>query len=311
MLLVAIDDETAIKVTDGKVEYADQPPGTVERVTNSSDLVAVMAELHAALTPGDLTQTLRRVTDAAVELLPDVDGATIIVEHPDGRFETAAATGSVDAGPEPDGGVDATAPELAVDTVAGLDRLQQTLDEGPAVDVTDSAGSIRAFRAGAEDPRGPSAGGTPGPFEPGQAPTVMASDLSRDDRYPAYGAVAVGAGVRAQMAVVLFDAPRARGVLNLYAQRSGAFDDTAVLTDLFAHHSATALAYAVEYHDRETTVAERHAVGQALGIVMERYKLSEAKAFALLQRTAEHRTVSVRLVAQELVARADGDSSDE
>ena len=56
-----------------------------------------------------------------------------------------------------------------------------------------------------------------------------------------------------------------------------------MLTDLFAHHSATALAYAAEYDDRETTVAERRAVGQALGIVMERYKLSEAKAYALLQ----------------------------
>ena len=113
------------------------------------------------------------------------------------------------------------------------------------------------------------------------------------------------AGVRAQVAVVLFDTARARGVLNLYSHRSGAFDDTAVLTDLFAHHSATALAYAADYHDRETTVAERRAVGQALGIVMERYQLSEAKAFALLQRTAEHRAVSVRLVAQELVARAE------
>ena len=63
--------------------------------------------------------------------------------------------------------------------------------------------------------------------------------------------------------------------------------------------------------DRETTVAERRAVGQALGIMMERYKLSEAKAYALLQRTAEHRAVSVRLVAQELVARVEGASSRE
>ena len=147
--------------------------------------------------------------------------------------------------------------------------------------------------------------------EPGQAPTVRTSDLSRDDRYPAYGVEAVRAGVRAQVAVVLFDTARARGVLNLYSHRSGAFDDTAVLTDLFAHHSATALAYAVEYNDRETTVAERLAVGQALGIVMERHKLSEADAFALLQRTAEHRRVKVRLVAQELVASAEGANSDE
>jgi hypothetical protein len=157
--------------------------------------------------------------------------------------------------------------------------------------------------------------GTGGILEPGQAPAVTTSDLSRDDRYPVYGAVALRAGVRAQVAVVLFDTARARGVLNLYSHRSGAFDDTAVLTDLFAHHSATALAYATDYqdqdHDRETTGAERRAVGQALGIVMERYRLSEVKAFALLQRTAEHRAVTVRLVAQELVAHAEGASSPE
>jgi hypothetical protein len=303
-------------------------------VTNSSDLVAVMAELHAALRPGDLVQTLRRVTDAAVELLPGVDGATISVEHADGRFETAAATGSVDAGPEPAGGVGAATPELAADTAARLDRLQQALDEGPAIDVADASGSTGALRAGPEDPGG--ADGTPDPGgqrvrepietprddpmartdaggipEPGQAPAVTTSDLSRDDRYPAYGAVAARAGVRAQVAVVLFDTAGARGVLNLYSHRSGAFDATAVLTDLFTRHSATALAYAAEYHDRETTLAQRHMVGQALGIVMERYQLPEAEAFALLQRTADHRAVSVRLVAQELVARAEGAGSDE
>jgi hypothetical protein len=250
-------------------------------VTNSSDLVAVMAELHAALTPGDLAQTLRQVTDAAVELLPDVDGSTITVEHLDGRFEIAAATGSVDAAPGSADGVDAA-------TAARLDHLQKALDEGPAVDVTKSAGSTPADI-----------------LEPGRAPTVTTSDVARDDRYPVYGAVAHRAGVRAQVAVVLFDTAGAQGVLNLYSQRPGAFDDTTVLTDLFAHHSATALAYAAEYHDLETTVTERRAVGQALGIVMERHQVSEATAFALLQRTAEHRAVSVRLVAQELVARAE------
>ena len=294
-----------------------------------------MAELHAALAPGDLVQTLRRVTDAAVELLPDVDGATITVEYADGRFETAAVTGSADLSQESADGVSGESPELAAETAARLDRIQRSLVEGPAVDVTDASGSISAFDAGTEDPSGPSAGGTPDPRgqfrepmetlrndamaradadrigEPGQARAVTTSDLSRDDRYPAYGAVAVRSGVRAQVAVALFDTPRARGVLNLYSQRLGAFEDTAALTDVFAHHSATALAYAAEYQDRESAGTDRRSVGQALGIVMERFQLSEAKAFALLQRTAEHRAVSVRLVAQELVARAEGATSDE
>jgi AmiR/NasT family two-component response regulator len=38
---------------------------------------------------------------------------------------------------------------------------------------------------------------------------------------------------------------------------------------------------------------------------MERNELSESAAFALLQRTAEHRAVGVRLVAEELVARTE------
>ena len=242
-----------------------------------------MAELHAALRPGDLRQTLRRVTDAAVELLPDVDGATIAVEHEDGRFETAAATGSVEADRESALGAHRAAAELDAQTAARLDHLQRALDEGPALDVTGPAGSIAAL-------------------EPGQVPAVTSSDLSRDHRYPAYGEFAGRAGVRAQVAVALFDIGRTRGVLNLYSQRSGAFDDAAVLTDLFAHHSATALAYAAEYNDSETTDTERHAVGQALGIVMGRYTLTEAEAYAMLQQTAERRAVSVRLVAKEILA---------
>jgi AmiR/NasT family two-component response regulator len=38
---------------------------------------------------------------------------------------------------------------------------------------------------------------------------------------------------------------------------------------------------------------------------MGRYQVAEADAFALLQQTAERRKVSVRLVAQELVAHAE------
>ena len=121
--------------------------GYFERVTNSSDLVAVMAELHAALAPGDLAQTLRRVTDAAVELLPDVDGATITVEYADGRFETAAATGSADA--RSGAGRKAWArrhPSWPRRPRHGLTACSGPLDEGPAVDVTDSSGTIRRVR---------------------------------------------------------------------------------------------------------------------------------------------------------------------
>ena len=48
--------------------------------------------LAEALEPGDLDQTLARITAAAVEVLPDVSSASITVKHADGRLETFAPT---------------------------------------------------------------------------------------------------------------------------------------------------------------------------------------------------------------------------
>jgi AmiR/NasT family two-component response regulator len=39
--------------------------------------------------------------------------------------------------------------------------------------------------------------------------------------------------------------------------------------------------------------------------VMERYRLSEQRAFAFLTRLSQHRNVKLRLVAQELIAASD------
>jgi GAF domain-containing protein len=56
-------------------------------------------ELHEAarrmsetLTPGDLDKTLHDITHAAVEMLPDVDYASITIRHQDGSYETVAPT---------------------------------------------------------------------------------------------------------------------------------------------------------------------------------------------------------------------------
>ena len=66
--------------------------------------------LAEALVPGDLDETLDRITAAAVEVLPEVSHASITVKHPDGRLETFAPTH---------------------DLLLGLDAAQYDLQEGP------------------------------------------------------------------------------------------------------------------------------------------------------------------------------------
>jgi AmiR/NasT family two-component response regulator len=112
----------------------------------------------------------------------------------------------------------------------------------------------------------------------------------------------VDKGIRAQAGVRLFDARGAHGALNLYSRKVGAFEDLDSLATLFAHQSAMALEYARHIDNLEQAIESRQLIGQAVGIVMERYGLNEARAFAVLTRLSQERNVKLRLIAEELLA---------
>lgn len=130
---------------------------------------------------------------------------------------------------------------------------------------------------------------------------VVSPDLANDDRFPRYAAVALEQGIRAQAGLRLFDTPRSQGALNLYADQVGAFADLDELADLFVHQAGTAIAYAREVDDLHRALETRRTIGQAVGILMERYELTDERAFAFLARLSSHRNVKLRQVAQEVV----------
>ena len=134
---------------------------------------------------------------------------------------------------------------------------------------------------------------------------VVSSDLGADERFPGYGRVAVGMGIRSQIGVRLFDAPNSQGALNLYSSQVGAFDDLESLSALFAHQAGLAISYAHEIGTLQEAVKSRTTIGTAVGIVMERYQLNDERAFAFLKRLSSHRNVKLRTVAAELVADAE------
>jgi GAF domain-containing protein len=131
--------------------------------------------------------------------------------------------------------------------------------------------------------------------------SVVSSDLASDPRFPRYGAAAAERGVRSQIGVRLFDSPTSRGALNLYSTDVGAFDDVESVSALFAHQAGQAIAYAQEIGNLAEAVRTRTTIGQAVGIVMERYTLNDQRAFAFLQRMSSHRNTKLRVIAQEIV----------
>lgn len=216
-------------------------------------LLDSMDRLRRALTPGDLDHTLRQIVQAAVEVLPQVDRASITVRHDDGRLETA---------------------QPSDDALLQLDVAQYELREGPCYEAATDAVH------------------------------VVAPELATDERFPRYAAAALEQGIQAQAGLRLFDAPRSQGALNLYSREVGAFADLDGLADLFVHQAGTAIAYAHEVADLRTALEARRTIGQAIGILMERYELTDEQAFAFLTRLSSHRNVKLRQVAQEIVDEA-------
>ena len=73
------------------------------------------------------------------------------------------------------------------------------------------------------------------------------------------------------------------------------------LADLFAAHAASALERTREVSELNTALESRKIIGQAIGIVMERYGLNEDRAFAFLVRASSHGNVKIRDLALRLV----------
>lgn len=130
---------------------------------------------------------------------------------------------------------------------------------------------------------------------------ITAPHLAEDERFPRYAPVALRAGIQAQAGIRLFDAPDSNGALNLYSAKVGAFEDLGVLSALFAHQSAVALDYARQIDQLREAIESRQMIGQAVGMVMERYQVDEARAFGFLTRLSSHENLKLRTVAERLV----------
>ena len=137
--------------------------------------------------------------------------------------------------------------------------------------------------------------------------TFCADDLLDDERWPAFGPVAVEAGVRSVLAYSL--STHRPGALNLYSGLPAAFGviDRAqgLLFATLARHALDSAEERVAGEARERNLAEalrtRELIGQAQGILMERERITADQAFAVLRRASQHMNVKLREVAESLV----------
>jgi GAF domain-containing protein len=131
---------------------------------------------------------------------------------------------------------------------------------------------------------------------------VSMSSLRNEQRWPRYVPRARAMGLRSQLAVKLYLDQGTLGGINFY---STLYDDVTpdaeALARLFATHAAIALGHAHERQTLNEALHTRKIIGQAIGILMERYGMNEDRAFAFLVRASSHANIKLRTIAQELV----------
>jgi hypothetical protein len=137
---------------------------------------------------------------------------------------------------------------------------------------------------------------------------IYADDLSKDLRWLRFAPDATRAGVRSVLALPL-SVHTERGALNLYARYPSAFGvvdraKAAILVSI----ASLALSVAHGHEDGERRTANLHAalssrgaVGEALGILMERERITAQQAFDILRRSSQHLNIKLREVAQDLI----------
>lgn len=135
-------------------------------------------------------------------------------------------------------------------------------------------------------------------------PTVHSADVAQDLRWPTWGPrVARDAGVRSILVLRLFTHGGTLGALNLYSCQPDTFGAEAHEEgSALAAHLAVAVASAQEVAHLRIGLDSRTVVGQATGMLMERYGLDPVAAFALLTRLSSTENVKLRVVAAQVVA---------
>jgi GAF domain-containing protein len=135
------------------------------------------------------------------------------------------------------------------------------------------------------------------------ADAVLVTDTASDPRWPDWSAKVAGLGYASVLSLRLFDRQSTLGALNLYSHVQSAFDEDDIeVAEIFARHASVALSSAKEEEGLRTAIGAQKRIGQAQGILMERFGLDEDQAFAVLRRYSQDNNTKLRDVAEHIIA---------
>jgi GAF domain-containing protein len=143
-----------------------------------------------------------------------------------------------------------------------------------------------------------------------QQVVVHVPDLTTEDRWPAYTAAALEAGVGSSLSVPLVLEGEAEAGLNLYSTRSHGFTGEDIsMVETYSYHASKALRLAVRISQLAEAKAHliaamesRTTIDLATGAIMAQNRCSQESAVRILRIASNTRNVKLRDIAASVVA---------
>ena len=158
---------------------------------------------------------------------------------------------------------------------AELDRAQQAAGQGPCLD------AITAHT------------------------TIRCEDLRNDLRWPRFAPSVTSAGVHGVLSCPLDVRGTTGATLSLFGFKPEPFAvQSAAICAVLANHAAIALINEQREHQFKAALATRDIIGQAKGMIMERFSVDASHAFAMLKSISQESNTPVRDLATRLVDEA-------
>jgi hypothetical protein len=128
-------------------------------------------------------------------------------------------------------------------------------------------------------------------------------DLYSDRRWPCYRRHALEqTPIRSVLSFELFVDGTTMSALNFYADQPHAFNEESVeLGTVYATHIALAWSMMRRQDQFRSALASRDIIGQAKGVIMERFNLDAIEAFGLLTRLSQQSNTRLVYIAAALI----------
>jgi GAF domain-containing protein len=132
--------------------------------------------------------------------------------------------------------------------------------------------------------------------------TLVSPALAVERRWPTWAPrVHAELGVGSMMSLLIYTDAHSFGALSLYCGDGCRFDaDDVAVAQALAGHLSVAMAAERQIDQLGLALHNRNLIGQAQGVLMERYDLTAAQAFDYLRRISSHSNRKLATVASEI-----------